>query len=193
MRLRQSCLISIHAPTRGATSVGVAIGGCVLGFQSTPPQRERPCVYDGRLGHIPISIHAPTKGATIKGFKEPFLIVISIHAPTKGATLVAGEMAVKCDHFNPRPHEGSDVDVPEDVRSIAISIHAPTKGATCVRTRSSIFLRISIHAPTKGATAKLRSFSSQKTQRYAVLFISLYRNLLYKHVRATYDRYDYTR
>ena len=75
-----------------------------------------------------------------------------------------------------------------------ISIHAPTKGATTLEDTKYINLyAISIHAPTKGATAKLRSFSSQKTQRYAVLFISLYRNLLYKHVRATYDRYDYTR
>ena len=56
-------LISIHAPTKGAT-------GAVR--------------YD-ILFNI-ISIHAPTKGATIFPVVSGPLDPISIHAPTKGAT-----------------------------------------------------------------------------------------------------------
>ena len=57
--------ISIHAPTRGATPY------------YTPPR------------HLcQISIHAPTRGATMPFFKESKYIDISIHAPTRGATSI---------------------------------------------------------------------------------------------------------
>ena len=55
--------ISIHAPTRGATS-----------------PRNKKCVADA------ISIHAPTRGATSPRNKKCVADAISIHAPTRGAT-----------------------------------------------------------------------------------------------------------
>ena len=166
-------IISIHAPTKGATQTPVT----------------RSCIER-------ISIHAPTKGATNIDAIRDAISAISIHAPTKGAT----PWVVVRDHpqifqstlprrerqqrwrqrgfrqyFNPRSHEGSDVTGQDDrVISFAISIHAPTKGATRrwkKRTSARIFqstlprrerpapraiykwcARISIHAPTKGAT-----------------------------------------
>ena len=57
-------VISIHAPTRGATFV--------------PRRISR---------YIVISIHAPTRGATPDPFFSFFLNKISIHAPTRGATV----------------------------------------------------------------------------------------------------------
>ena len=55
--------ISIHAPTRGATS---DCGGIPVG--------------------VVISIHAPTRGATTDKGLSTIEEVISIHAPTRGAT-----------------------------------------------------------------------------------------------------------
>ena len=55
--------ISIHAPTRGATTT----------------------VADDLLRKV-ISIHAPTRGATLKNQDKIHKSYISIHAPTRGAT-----------------------------------------------------------------------------------------------------------
>ena len=56
-------LISIHAPTKGATKA----------------------TY-GYFNDMSISIHAPTKGATVENVACKFKNKISIHAPTMGAT-----------------------------------------------------------------------------------------------------------
>ena len=55
--------VSIHAPTRGATSV----------MQCTSVAE-------------PVSIHAPTRGATSSYQQYEYKISVSIHAPTRGAT-----------------------------------------------------------------------------------------------------------
>ena len=56
-------------------------------------------------------------------------------------------------HFNPRSHKGSDLDVREDDSYNAISIHAPTRGATITTVQKDSLIAISIHAPTRGATS----------------------------------------
>ena len=56
-------IISIHTPTKGATSVKQT--GCNSGT---------------------ISIHTPTKGATFTLWVREWATMISIHTPTKGAT-----------------------------------------------------------------------------------------------------------
>ena len=78
-------MISIHAPTKGATAHYFATG-------------------------IPtsISIHAPTKGATTEPPAIRRTRIISIHAPTKGATYNRCLRFLRHAHFNPRSHEGSD-------------------------------------------------------------------------------------
>ena len=59
-----SCIaISIHAPTRGATSQ-MRSQPCYSIFQSTLLQEERPSVYRAIAISSCISIHAPTRGAT---------------------------------------------------------------------------------------------------------------------------------
>ena len=59
-------VISIHAPTRGAT---LRLGSTRLAdkFQSTLPQGERPASNDKIFNCAIISIHAPTRGATWTG------------------------------------------------------------------------------------------------------------------------------
>ena len=102
-------LISIHAPTNGATPVTEA-GLCNAIFQSTLRRTERrgmvtgmqdPLIFQSTLRRterrscrwcwlcsIQISIHAPTNGAT--GWSDDKIIGngISIHAPTNGATAI---------------------------------------------------------------------------------------------------------
>ena len=122
--------VSIHAPTKGATSSNTSF-----------------------LPKFCVSIHAPTKGATLdligatdneKKFQSThpqrvrqgypvctrYGSDVSIHAPTKGATKaqVIKEYADYC--FNPRTHKGCDIMHLAIFIARAVSIHAPTKGAT---------------------------------------------------------------
>ena len=77
--------VSIHAPTRGAT--GHTVYSERMGrFQSTRPRGARPRVLGAGLRHQRVSIHAPTRGAT--------------------RTRLACRSVRAC--FNPRAHEGRD-------------------------------------------------------------------------------------
>ena len=102
-------IISIHAPTRGAT-MSTNLREQLYQFQSTLPQGERR-ISESTVSHKPIiSIHAPTRGATRFFILLTIRDFISIHAPTRGATVVAWiEFDAKI-----------------------ISIHAPTRGATAI-------------------------------------------------------------
>ncbi len=101
-----SAIVSIHAPTRGATFCLPRLG--FIGF---------------------VSIHAPTRGATQPAFDECAGTFVSIHAPTRGATcgMVWFPMPPS---FNPRAHAGRDYDVSAVSRPANVSIHAPARGAT---------------------------------------------------------------
>ena len=127
-------VVSIHAPTRGATSPSLS-----------PRIRIR------------VSIHAPTRGATIIDMYYAPHILVSIHAPTRGATFLVQIRDGYIDMFqSTHPHgvRRSDGRVYSDDWSV--SIHAPTRGATRSK-RSGIFtFKVSIHAPTRGATARER-------------------------------------
>ena len=123
-------IISIHAPTRGATErfpVMLSVSPnfnprsykrsdvkkvyrCIMFslFQSTLLQEERLLSRLGSTTLIKISIHAPTRGATGCNISGNNISLISIHAPTRGATLH--------EYYN--------------VLCFYISIHAPTRGAT---------------------------------------------------------------
>ena len=104
----KSLLISIHAPTWGATSRKV----CGIWRNSisihAPTWGATVSRHWGQVKICEISIHAPTWGATIDSDQPPAAHIISIHAPTWGAT---SAFALKRSF-------------------IKISIHAPTWGAT---------------------------------------------------------------
>ena len=79
--------VSIHAPTKGATSC---------------------CSFD--FAFTVVSIHAPTKGATGHGRGTCIRVYVSIHAPTKGATLSWVYILNLLGGFNPRTHKGCDIE-----------------------------------------------------------------------------------
>ena len=78
-------IISIHAPTRGATNELLKTN-CNYKFQSTPLHEGRLEELTGEEAVIKISIHAPTRGATLVRIHKFGARDISIHAPTRGAT-----------------------------------------------------------------------------------------------------------
>ena len=122
-------LISIHAPTRGATKKSVDSGDMMS-----------------------ISIHAPTRGATISNVDFKSIPYISIHAPTRGATDELSEISPVVIFQSTLPREERRYAQDLAYIFVPISIHAPTRGATFSRREAEEALNISIHAPTRGAT-----------------------------------------
>ena len=121
-------LVSIHAPTWGAT----------------PPQNKSNM-------ELQVSIHAPTWGATVCYVRHAKENTVSIHAPTWGATVVdigiITRLTFQSTHphgvrryrtttsspqhsFNPRTHMGCDYNRFHIIQYLTVSIHAPTWGAT---------------------------------------------------------------
>ena len=148
-------IISIHAPTRGATIAVLYNSRSSVLFQSTLLQEERQIFFlfllfvfyisihaptRGATKHYEcddrgnlISIHAPTRGATRYAAANYQFHCISIHAPTRGATWQIPQRYTNRSNFNPRSYKRSDdeICVVKEENS-QISIHAPTRGATLI-------------------------------------------------------------
>ena len=100
-------LVSIHAPTRGATdNVSRKIRKTEVSIHA-PTRGATFCLL---LIHFlnAVSIHAPTRGATYRCLLVAKLLDVSIHAPTRGATPYGLWLPRTCSCFNPRTHEGCD-------------------------------------------------------------------------------------
>ena len=79
--------------------------------------------------------------------------VISIHAPTRGATLGQINLSEPHTDFNPRSHEGSDLECQkswEPKNYFNPRSHEGSDGCSDIADQVDY---ISIHAPTRGATA----------------------------------------
>ena len=128
-RARPGLLVSIHAPTKGATIPDAAI-------------------VSGQA----VSIHAPTKGATKKQVWHFSTILFQSTLLRKERHQPLLTRFLMRIGFNPRSYERSDNITNWLSANGYVSIHAPTKGAT-QRDREFVDRGcVSIHAPTKGAT-----------------------------------------
>ena len=157
MMMFDDTLISIHAPTRGATIL-CNHRGLVFGFQSTLPREERHATASGRCAYMNFNPRSHER-SDITGVSFMFQMY----------------------YFNPRSHERSDMEpaelmlirylfqstLPREERQVPesgtwqtseISIHAPTRGATSTSNKTISSIIISIHAPTRGATARMRIY-----------------------------------
>ena len=122
-------VVSIHAPTRGATFVADNKAPN-LKFQSTLPRGER-------LAHKFSRVSTPSFNPRSH----------------EGSDSRARGMLEASRSFNPRSHEGSDPRSRGSSQSFpGVSIHAPTRGATGVWYSDANGEEVSIHAPTRGAT-----------------------------------------
>ena len=79
-------MISIHAPTRGATVVIIDLWQLVHAISIHAPTRGATHRLETKNMVGRISIHAPTRGATKMQMRLHLILMISIHAPTRGAT-----------------------------------------------------------------------------------------------------------
>ena len=130
IKMEKSHIISIHAPTRGATDKAVEGILNILNFNPrsykrsdinrhtrclwrinfNPRSYKRSDKHDRQTVHsLTISIHAPTRGATTLPDFAVVTYKISIHAPTRGATLITCIMDASISYFNPRSYKRSDV------------------------------------------------------------------------------------
>ena len=100
-------IVSIHAPTQGATVSFGRISSMYSGFNPRS--------------------HA---GSDSVAFQDFLSSAVSIHAPTQGATLSFSLILRSIFRFNPRSHAGSDQTGRGKAPDNQVSIHAPTQGAT---------------------------------------------------------------
>ena len=121
-------LVSIHAPTWGATATGSVIVSPSV-FQSTRP-----------------------RGARRKNIGTKDCKTVSIHAPTWGATGFYSSPRKKRLFQSTRPRGARLLILVASPVVAQVSIHAPTWGATQYPCCRHSKYRVSIHAPTWGAT-----------------------------------------
>ena len=84
-RSNHTILVSIHAPTRGATRVSPARRSCQR-VSIHAPTRGATLICIVHFAGTLVSIHAPTRGATYNASTAAKFFKVSIHAPTRGAT-----------------------------------------------------------------------------------------------------------
>ena len=144
--------VSIHAPTRGATtmpgnpsnrcpsfnsrahagrdSCSALLGPGRLQFQFTRPRGARPEELQQAVNEYLVSIHAPTRGATRTTSSCARTTRFQFTRPRGARQFLTPRYRIRRG-FNSRAHAGRDAQgqdhLPRDGR---VSIHAPTRGAT---------------------------------------------------------------
>ena len=173
----KAILVSIHAPTQGATMPRECRCRCVYLFQFTPPRKGRRYIVHRNDSGVLFQFTPPRKGRQHIDSKRTRCRNVSIHAPTQGATFVLCRFIVPPIKFQfTPPRKGRPDSGVLTLRGITVSIHAPTQGATAFgQQQCSADLRfnsrphargdtglkikcrsfeVSIHAPTQGATVQ---------------------------------------
>ena len=133
-------MISIHTPTKGATTA------CI----------RRPQCHT-------ISIHTPTKGATT--IMDAYFDVLTDFNPHshEGSDNKRKLWAYSVRNFNPHSHEGSDWDSDQLAHSQSLfQSTLPRRERPYPPFKSSVNLLISIHTPTKGATKCRRAVTHDR-------------------------------
>ncbi len=153
-------VVSIHAPTRGAT---VTPSRPLSAFNGFNPRTYTRCDTFGRLKQRRLNMFQSTHLHEVRHLwpaEAKEAEHVSIHAPTRGATICGSICFVFIICFNPRTYTRCDNEAIHAVEvRLLVSIHAPTRGATirvCARKQA---LAVSIHAPTRGATHTLTRIS----------------------------------
>jgi len=143
-------LVSIHAPTRGATLI-TGMDFDIAGFQSTRPRGARPLA--GAATHALRSFNPRAHaGRDAVALAAANYKGVSIHAPTRGATGLGCLCADLVVFQSTRPRGARQYRCGDCRRRKQVSIHAPTRGATSLIACAANSAAVSIHAPTRGAT-----------------------------------------
>ena len=147
----QEGLVSIHAPTRGATTCSAEPNSCLLSFQSTHPRGVR------RINPLCLCQFQSTHPRGVRLAFEQGLFAadsVSIHAPTRGATGYPQLTLFSCQSFNPRTHEGCDKGLLDSVKKRGGFQSTHPRGVRLADIAEYFESQlVSIHAPTRGATS----------------------------------------
>ena len=108
--------VSIHAPARDATDLGLPATNIPVVFQSTRPRGARPRCPVGAVCGRKVSIHAPARGATAMGIKLQALIKFQSTCPRGARPAPHGPTSPKAPGFNPRARAGRDRPIPKGER-----------------------------------------------------------------------------
>ena len=100
-------VISIHAPTRGATSLKATEYKLSIDFNPRSHERSDNYIPDEFKSYI-ISIHAPTRGATKVACYLATLIKFQSTLPREERPVRRYSLPLISVNFNPRSHERSD-------------------------------------------------------------------------------------
>ena len=123
------CVISIHAPTRGATAQILCYVLDDIDFNPRSHEGSDMCPWIFLYHELNFNPRSH-EGSDLCRRWIRRSIMISIHAPTRGATCFTHYDFPFLLYFNPRSHEGSDNQRLHQEINHSISIHAPTRGAT---------------------------------------------------------------
>ena len=166
-------MISIHAPTRGATQPP-NIANTTIRFQSTLPREERQksANRSKQFKHFNPRSHERSDAfqfrassallyfnprsherSDVKEGEILLVIDISIHAPTRGATSSLKPLETyHCSFQSTLPREERQRGRRADVQRTEFQSTLPREERHTSRKNSDTHTRISIHAPTRGAT-----------------------------------------
>ena len=136
VRSRKEC-ISIHAPTRGATSQAGRNGRCGI-FQSTLPRGERHkwIAKKTKATNFNPRSHEGSDLTSLSSSMSEYDFNPRSH---EGSDCNSNKKTEVRTYFNPRSHEGSDEAILPLAEFYTISIHAPTRGATSAVVESTPF------------------------------------------------------
>ena len=110
-------VISIHAPTRGATSLKATEYKLSIDFNPRSHERSDNYIPDEFKSYI-ISIHAPTRGATMTSDETGMVAIFQSTLPREERLAVAAAIIPMTADFNPRSHERSDERLGRNYHSI---------------------------------------------------------------------------
>ena len=134
---------------RGARPPGCDRCGFGRRFQSTCPRGAR--LRRARIVQtLRISIHVPTRGTTVRAI-EPLIGGVFQSTCPRGARLPGRVFPAFSANFNPRAHEGHDVEHPNPTLLRHFNPRAH-EGHDCGRCLTIPRISISIHVPTRGTT-----------------------------------------
>ena len=100
-------VISIHAPTRGATSLKATEYKLSIDFNPRSHERSDNYIPDEFKSYI-ISIHAPTRGATMTSDETGMVAIFQSTLPREERPVRRYSLPLISVNFNPRSHERSD-------------------------------------------------------------------------------------
>ena len=153
LQMAQRKIVSIHAPSQGATLQKRAWEYISTTFQSTHPHGVRPFRH-GRDRHRHTCFNPRTlTGCDCIGcgLMCIFMVFQSTHPHgVRRLTIIGGRNGQGVSIH--APSRGATVTMPSRTNSSKVSIHAPSRGATPEKKEAAKETPVSIHAPSRGAT-----------------------------------------